>query len=38
MWEFNQAARTFYETVGFKTLKRRMVAELSELQPVERGD
>jgi ribosomal protein S18 acetylase RimI-like enzyme len=28
IWEFNQAAREFYETVGFKTLKRRMVAEL----------
>ena len=28
IWEFNQPARTFYETVGFKTLKRRMVAEL----------
>lgn len=28
VWEFNQAAREFYETVGFKTLKRRMVAEL----------
>jgi ribosomal protein S18 acetylase RimI-like enzyme len=28
IWEFNQAARTFYEAVGFKTLKRRMVAEL----------
>jgi ribosomal protein S18 acetylase RimI-like enzyme len=28
VWEFNQAAREFWETVGFKTLKRRMVAEL----------
>jgi ribosomal protein S18 acetylase RimI-like enzyme len=28
VWEFNEAAREFYETVGFKTLKRRMVAEL----------
>jgi len=28
VWEFNQAAREFYEAVGFKTLKRRMVAEL----------
>ena len=27
-WEFNQTAREFYETVGFKTLKRRMIAEL----------
>jgi ribosomal protein S18 acetylase RimI-like enzyme len=36
VWEFNQEAREFYETVGFKTLKRRIVAELrSELQPVE---
>jgi ribosomal protein S18 acetylase RimI-like enzyme len=29
VWEFNEAARAFYETVGFKTLKRRMVAGLS---------
>jgi ribosomal protein S18 acetylase RimI-like enzyme len=28
VWEFNEAAREFYEAVGFKTLKRRMVAEL----------
>ena len=28
VWEFNQEARAFYETIGFKTLKRRMVAEL----------
>ena len=28
VWEFNEAARAFYETVGFKTLKRRMVADL----------
>ena len=28
VWEFNGAAREFYEAVGFKTLKRRMVAEL----------
>jgi ribosomal protein S18 acetylase RimI-like enzyme len=28
VWEFNQVAREFYEAVGFKTLKRRMVAEL----------
>ena len=27
-WEFNEAARAFYEALGFKTLKRRMVAEL----------
>jgi ribosomal protein S18 acetylase RimI-like enzyme len=28
LWEFNEAARAFYEAVGFRTLKRRMVAEL----------
>jgi ribosomal protein S18 acetylase RimI-like enzyme len=28
VWEFNEAARAFYEALGFKTLKRRMVAEL----------
>jgi ribosomal protein S18 acetylase RimI-like enzyme len=28
VWEFNQAARAFYESVGLRTLKRRMVAEL----------
>jgi ribosomal protein S18 acetylase RimI-like enzyme len=28
VWEFNEAAREFYEAVGFRTLKRRMVAEL----------
>jgi len=28
VWEFNAVAREFYETVGFKTLKRRMVADL----------
>jgi ribosomal protein S18 acetylase RimI-like enzyme len=28
VWEFNQAAREFYEAVGFRTLKRRMVAAL----------
>jgi ribosomal protein S18 acetylase RimI-like enzyme len=28
VWEFNEAAREFYEAVGFKTLKWRMVAEL----------
>jgi ribosomal protein S18 acetylase RimI-like enzyme len=28
VWEFNEAAREFYEAVGFKTLKRRMVTEL----------
>jgi len=27
VWEFNEAARKFYETLGFKTLKRGMVAE-----------
>jgi ribosomal protein S18 acetylase RimI-like enzyme len=28
LWEFNQAARAFYETMGFGTLKRRMVVEI----------
>ena len=28
VWEFNEAARAFYEALGFKTLKRRMVAGL----------
>lgn len=28
IWEFNQAARAFYETVEFRTLKRKIVAEL----------
>ena len=29
VWEFNLAAQEFYETIGFATLKRRMVADLS---------
>jgi ribosomal protein S18 acetylase RimI-like enzyme len=29
VWEFNEAAREFYEALGFRTLKRRMVAELT---------
>ncbi len=28
LWEFNEAAREFYEALGFKTLQRRMVTEL----------
>jgi diamine N-acetyltransferase len=28
VWEFNEEARGFYEAVGFRTLKRRMVAGL----------
>jgi ribosomal protein S18 acetylase RimI-like enzyme len=28
VWEFNEAARAFYETVGFRTLKRRMVTDV----------
>jgi len=28
VWEFNEKAHGFYEAVGFRTLKRRMVAEL----------
>jgi ribosomal protein S18 acetylase RimI-like enzyme len=29
VWEFNRPALEFYQSVGFTTLKRRMVAELS---------
>jgi len=28
VWEFNEEAREFYEAIGFRTLKRRLVAEL----------
>jgi len=33
VWEFNEMAREFYENVGFRTLKRRMVAELTVQDP-----